>query len=144
MPHLYIETGRRIHRNRRRGFILLSTLTAFLISLMMIPLCMRCIAAFPVIFRPPQSVQDEIAAMQLRRLFALAEDIEVSYAVVDLTYQKKRMSLHLSNDNVILSPGTQICFTNVEDCRFVTEDGILVIVIERENSSVEKVLSPIS
>lgn len=114
-----------------------------MIALMMVPLCMRCISAMPHLFSKPLYVQDEIAALQLRRVFALSEQIEVHDSYVDFTYQKRRMSLHMSNDNIIISPGTQICFTEVSDCRFAIRSGILVIIIEREDSSAEKVLSPL-
>jgi multidrug efflux pump subunit AcrA (membrane-fusion protein) len=86
------------------------------------------------------AVQDEIGAQQLRRMIALSYDIQVSDSEIDLTYRQKAMRLRLSGENVILTPGTQYCFTDVEDCSFHLDGRVIRMVLERENESVEKVL----
>ena len=58
MPGMHSRTAGK-SGNGRRGFILLRTLTAFMIALMMVPLCMRCISAMPYLFSQPEYVQDE-------------------------------------------------------------------------------------
>jgi hypothetical protein len=127
--------GRRV-----RGFLLADTLSAFLIVLMILPLCTYCISAFSPLLSADTAVQDEIGAQQLRRMIALSYDIQVSDSEIDLTYRQKAMRLRLSGENVILTPGTQYCFTDVEDCSFHLDGRVIRMVLERENETVEKVL----
>lgn len=125
---------------RPGGFLLADTLSAFLIALMILPLCTYCITAFSPLLDPEMTVQDETGAQQLRRMIALSSDIQVSDSEIDLVYRQKEMRLHLSGENVILTPGTQYCFTEVDDCSFYLDGKVIRMVLERENETVEKVL----
>lgn len=128
-------------RGRRAGgFLLADTLTAFFIALLILPLCMYCISAFSPLLKTEQTVQDEIAAQQLRRVFVLSHDIQVSGSEITLTYRQKEMRLRRSGRNVILTPGTQYCFTEVDDCSFAAAGGVIRILLVRGDRTVEKVL----
>ena len=125
----------------RAGFILGNTLIAFIVALYLVPLCMACIAPLRGIMEFRRDVQDEISAVQLRRLLLVSDDIEISGESLVFTYQQKSMELSQGGHHVILKPGTQIYFTDTEGCRFECMEGVLEIVYERNGNEYRKVLA---
>lgn len=125
----------------RRGSVLTGTLIAFLIAMMMVPLCMACIAPLRSVFEFETEVQDEIAAMQLRRVMFLAYDIEADSSSLYFTAQNRPMELTRTNRHVILKPGTQIYFPDVDECSFAEADGLVWIIYERNSKEYRKVLA---
>lgn len=131
----------KLRTKSRRGFILGRTLIAFLIALYLVPLCMACIAPLRGIMEFRREVQDEISAMQLRRLLLVSDEIEISGAAICFTYQQRHMELSQSGHHVILKPGTQIYFTDTEGCRFECMEGVLEMIYERNGNEYRNVLA---
>lgn len=125
------------------GFILARVLISVLIALCITPLCMACIAPLRGIMEFHDEIQDEISAMQLRRLLLVSDKIQIEGNVLSFTYQQRHMELAQSAHHVILHPGTQIYFTETDSCRFSDTDGVLMIVYERNNREYRKVLAKV-
>lgn len=131
----------RLHHENRRGFVSETALTAFLCTLMLVPLCLCCIAPLRGMLDFDSRVQDEISALQLRRIFLLSDDIQLYGDCLTFAYQEREMTLYRTGRNVIMTPGTQIFFPDVDTCGFVNENGIAWIVYEREGEQYRKALA---
>ncbi len=125
----------------RTGFILGNTLIAFMVALYLVPLCMACIAPLRGIMEFRRDVQDEISAVQLRRLLLVCDDIEIMGESLVFTYQQRNMELSQGGHHVTMKPGTQIYFTETDGCRFECAEGVLEIVYERDHQEYRKVLA---
>lgn len=125
----------------RGGFILGNTLIAFMVALYLVPLCMACIAPLRGIMEFRRDVQDEISAVQLRRLLLVCDDIEIMGESLVFTYQQRNMELSQGGHHVTMKPGTQIYFTETDGCRFECAEGVLEIVYERDHQEYRKVLA---
>lgn len=134
---------RALRKRTRGGFILESALSAILITLCIVPLCLCCIAPLRNMMEFRHEIMDEISALQLRRVLLLSEDLTVSEAFISFNYQEREMSLSRTNRNVIMTPGTQIYFTDCDSCRFICEGELLWIVYERDGKENRKVLAKI-
>ena len=111
------------------------------IAVLMVPLCMACIAPLGGVLSFNEEIQDEVSALQLRRVLLLSYDLEVHDSWISFTYQERVMELSKGANHVILSPGTQIYFVNVDSCEFSEEDGLLWINYERDGKEYAKPLA---
>lgn len=134
----------KVHRrNRNRGFLLSDALVALMSVLMLIPLCTASIASLSGVFEFQEEVQDEIASLQLRRLFLCAYEVEVSPDAVTFVYDDRQMQLHKVNRHIIISPGTQIFYADVDACEFIVDGDLLYVEFERDAKQYRKVLQKI-
>ncbi len=128
------------HRTGNRGFLLSSALVALMSVLMLIPLCTASIASLRGVFEFQEEVQDEIASLQLRRLFLCAYEIEVSPDAVSFVLDARQMQLLKVNRHIIISPGTQIFYADVDTCEFIVDAGLVYVEFERDAKQYRKVL----
>lgn len=134
---------RGLRKRTRGGFILESALSAILITLCIVPLCLGCIAPLRNMMEFRYEIMDEISAMQLRRVLLLSEDLIVSEASISFDYQERQMALSRTNRNIIMTPGTQIYFPDCDSFHFVCEGELLWIVYERDGRENRKVLAKV-
>ena len=90
-----------------------------------------------------QETQDEIALNQLRRIMILSKDIAYSNNSLSFEYHDERWTVSLINDHLVMQPGTQIFFTDIDGVYFTSSSNILYITYTRDNKSYEKALSNI-
>lgn len=124
----------------RRGFAIIEVLISLLVITAMIPVTIVCIRPFTTIAYFDEEIQDQIALSQLRRILLLSYDIECSPDEVDFEYQLKKRKLSFKNDHVVISDGTQIFFSCVDDAAFYQENQCVYIRYTRKNRTYEKVL----
>ena len=79
-----------------------------------------------------ESVQDEIAISQLRRILNSAEDFQVSHAQLSFAYHEETCWLYCVNGHLILTPGTQIFLSEI-DSAFFTQRGHEISVVWTRN-----------
>ena len=132
----------KLHRNSG-SVVLIDIIAALLICMMMLPVTVQAVAllAHPLHF--DETLQDQIAADQLRRIFLMAYDTEVSGSAVTFTYQNRECSLVQINDHVIMKPGTQIFFSDIESSSFYISEGVLMVEITRNGKSHVYSISPV-
>ena len=51
------------------------------------------------------------------------------------------MHLGLVNENIIIQPGTQIIYTNVDSCEFKCDDDVIIICYERNGNKYEEAIA---
>ena len=104
-----------------------------LVSLIVLSLCMEILSQISILLTQIDAdnelAQDSIAASQLRTLLILAEDIVVEDDSLSYRLDDQEFEIYLVNRRLIITPGTQILFENIDDAAFEeTEDKIYVSV----------------
>lgn len=129
--------GKRNHR----GTILVDFLLTLLISVSLLPIVLCCISVLSKGLIRNYQLQDMIATNQLRRILAISYNLNIEEHTLYFQYQKKEMHLEMVNDNIIIQPGTQIIYTNVDSCDFVLEDDVISICYERNGKKYEEAIA---
>ncbi len=129
--------GKRNHR----GTILVDFLLTLLISVSLLPIVLCCISVLSKGLIRNYQLQDMIATNQLRRILAISYNLNIEEHTLYFQYQKKEMHLEMVNDNIIIQPGTQIIYTNVDSCEFVLEDDVISICYERNGKKYEEAIA---
>jgi hypothetical protein len=122
------------------GFALVEAVLTLLIASAMIPITILCMRPIGGMLAFDEELQDAIALAQLRRIFLLSYDIQSSANEIQFTYQQKEWNLTFKNDRLILSPGTQIFLSKLDDCFFLEKDQCLYVSYTRGAEQYEKVL----
>jgi prepilin-type N-terminal cleavage/methylation domain-containing protein len=126
------------------GFALIEMLMTMMIVTALIPITILCIRPFNGALQFDEEIQDQIALSQMRRIILLSYDLQCSPQQLDFIYQRKHCTLSFKNNHLILSPGTQIFISEIEDAYFKEEYNCIYIIYEREGKEYEKVLGSIS
>ena len=96
-------------------------LLTLLIIVMMIPVIILSISTISHALKQPYCLQDLVATYQLRRILVLSYSPHI----------EEDMKLSLINENIILTPGTQIFYIDVDTCMFYEENHVIYVQYER-------------
>ncbi len=88
-----------------------------------------------------ESVQDEIAIAQLRRILNAAEDFHTGHAQLSFTYHEETCSLYCINDHLILTPGTQIFLSEIPSVSFRQAGHEITVVWTRNGHEEERIIA---
>lgn len=77
--------------------------------------------------------QDLISSWQIHHILNLAVDIEVFDKQITYTYFDQEREINLVNSKIIIQPGTNIFFLQVDDCQFYIEDEDIYLKITRKS-----------
>ena len=69
--------------------------------------------------------QDAIAIVQLRKIFTLGNDFIVHPKEIEFNYHQEDVFLKLINKNIVLKPGTQFFFMDLDDVTFFEDSGCI-------------------
>lgn len=111
--------------------ILIDLLLTIMITLLLIPVVLVSLQILTGTLHFEENVQDMIASYQLRRILLLAYDKEANGQMLSFTYQNKDMTLSQVNENIIIQPGTQIMYANVENTRICQIGNVIYLSYER-------------
>lgn len=123
-----------LHARNHAGYLLTDMLVVIGAVCALIPAASSCIALLPQLLAVDENVQDEIAAAQLRRILMLAYDPCVSSDTLSFTYQGKEMALYETNGHLILTPGTQIFFSEIDSASFEESGEVIYVILRRKNT----------
>lgn len=127
--------------NRRRsGFILSEALICLLICLMMLPIAADCLSLFAHRTENQEQIQDEIALAQLRHILTVSYELECQGSQLVFQYHQQECLLRWTNSHLILTPGTQIFLSKMEEPYFYEENGCICISYQRKGKTYEKIL----
>jgi len=124
----------------QRGFALIELLITMIIVTAMIPITIICLSPFQNLLQFDERIQDQIALRQIRRIIMLSYDPEFSSEELDFIYQEKQQKLRFINHHLVLSPGTQIFLSDIDDAGFEEKDGFIYVVYERDHQIYECIL----
>lgn len=125
---------------RNKGFLLEQVLISIMIISILLPISISCIQLLQNKETITQNIQDEIALRQLRQILLLSYDISYNEDVLTFTYQQKQWELYYRNQHLVLTPGTQIFITEIEQASFFETNECIYLVYQREGETFEKIL----
>lgn len=126
--------------NRRRGSILAEYILTLMIILMLIPITLISLSVISLGLKKDQVIQDVIADHQIRRILSLSYDAYIENDTLHFNYQNKERTLSLVNGNLILQPGTEIMYVNVDIASFYQENNTIFLFYTRGEKMYEKAL----
>jgi len=124
----------------KRGFILPRTLISFFVIFFMMIIVLN---AFKVISKykiDNYEIQDEISTIQIMRLLTISNNIDVSSNRISFDLDNKTWNIELINNNVILQPGTQFIFIDVDNAWFNKENRFIYINFIRKNIEYKRLI----
>lgn len=119
--------------NRRRGFISINTLVAFIVTLSIIPLAVSVISSVANINISYTEVNDELALLDLRRKLLIAYDVKNNGNSLSFIYDNDDFELSLINNRLVLTPGYQMFLDDIDYIEFVEEGNSIYIRYGRKN-----------
>lgn len=133
---------RNMHKSSCDGFALSDLLLTMMIVCMLIPGVMLSISVLQRTLHKDETVQDMIAEYQLRQILLSSYDIHLENNVLCFENKERDMRLSYKNNHVILQPGTQIFFSDIDNAIFYEDNNTWMIHYEREGKTIEKALIP--
>jgi lipopolysaccharide export system protein LptA len=85
-------------------------------------------------------IQDEISTIQIMRLLTISNNIDVSSNRISFDLDNKTWNIELINNNVILQPGTQFIFIDVDNAWFNKENRFIYINFIRKNIEYKRLI----
>lgn len=125
---------------RRHGYIMMELILSVLIVLMLVPVILLSISSLSTSLSFEQTVQDEIAIQQLRRILALSYDLEVEGNGLTFRYQGKQRNLCFVNQKLVIQPGTWIFLTELDDLAILESSELVYLSYVRNG---ENYVSPL-
>ena len=116
-------------------------LLSLLIVVVMVQITTSAILLLPSFSSVSQSVQDEIAIAQLRRILIISTDFKTTADTLYFTNQGREMKLRVVNDNLIIQPGTQIMLVDVDGVTFMEQGHTIVCHYERNGAQHERIIA---
>ncbi len=118
---------------RKKGYTLKEMVLAINICLIMLPILLISMIKLNDLKYYYDDISGNISIMQLRKILLISYDIEVSNDNLHFSYQNKECDLYLTNNHLIMSPGTQVIYENIDDVRFYINNSSIYLEIERDN-----------
>ena len=125
-----------MHR-RESGMILEQLLLSVAVLMLLAPTINLILSLQMKMAAFDESIQEEIAVSQLRRILNASEDFHTSRAQLSFTYHEEECSLYCINRHLILTPGTQIFLSEIDSAVF-TQNGHEIAVVWTRNHHEEK------
>ena len=121
----------------RRGSILTEFLIVLMIMVATLPLTVQLIQVTSNVNHHQTEIQDMISSYQLRRILLLSYDIEGSNEALTFEYNNEQFVLNVVNNKLLLQPGTQIYYPDIDDGYFVKEGNVWCFVYHRGQEEYE-------
>ena len=86
------------------------------------------------------AINEEIELMKLREVLLLSYDLDVKENALTFLYQEDLFTLSLTNEKLILQPGTVIYLSELDKIRFEERRGSVYLIYERQGKEYETVL----
>lgn len=117
---------------RKRGFSKLELVVSVYIFLLLLPLLLNIYKSIASLDFYYYDVSGNMSIVQLRKILLLSYDIEVNDNYLSFNYQDKDYEIYLTNDHLIMTPGTQIIYEDVLDASFYIENDCIYLEILKD------------
>ena len=109
----------------KKGFLLSEMLLSLIIAVIILPITITSLKLCKEGLKFETCKQDAIAIVQLRKIFTLGNDFIVHPKEIEFNYHQEDVFLKLINKNIVLKPGTQFFFMDLDDVTFF-EDSVCI------------------
>ena len=120
-----------------KGSILLEALLLLIISNLSVTVISQLMRQYYFLQVDIYQTQDLITVFQLESLFMTSTIVEVDDDSIELLIGEETFYIEQVNANIILTPGTQILFLDVEETYFLKEETHIKINFMRKNKEKE-------
>ena len=121
----------------RRGSILTEFLIILMIMVVTLPITVQLIEVTMHVNQHHYEIQDMISSYQLRRILLLSYDIEGNENGLSFEYNGDEFMLNVVNEKLILQPGTQIYYPDIDDGYFINIGNVWCFIYHRDNEEYE-------
>lgn len=123
----------KILKLNNKGWIFYEVIITLIITIIIIPILFSCLKITVNMKFYDENIQDEIKTIQLQRIFLIAYDIKLDNNQIDFKYNNQIRSLKFINNHIILTPGTQVFYEDVDLVKFeLNEDEVKIIYFRNE------------
>ncbi len=126
---------------KRNGIILQDFICSLLIVLLCLPITIASIKILHQNLQFEETIQDRIVSLQFRKILLLSEEISTNGNELYFTYHGRQMRASCKNHHVIIQPGTQIMFSDIDTATFESKDQIIIITYTRKGKEYHEVLA---
>ena len=119
--------------SERRGSASVRVLVALLVILSLLPLAVTVFRFTAALDFDYDTVNSEMALMDLRRVLLLAYDLEVTDHELDFIYHNDDYSLKVVNGKLLLQPGSQIYLNDIDEVNFYRKNGCIYLSYKEKN-----------
>ena len=109
----------------KKGFLLSEMLLSLIIAVIILPITITSLKLCKEGLKFETCKQDAIAIVQLRKIFTLGNDFIVHPKEIEFNYHQEDVFLKLINKNIVLKPGTQFFFMDLDDVNFFEDSGCI-------------------
>ncbi len=124
-----------------KGFVLIDYLLLIFILMISLTMMMNIFMIMDNYSFLNQKVQDEIMLYQLRKIMVTSNEFEINNSMLAFDFDNKRWELYHTNNKVILAPGVQVVFDDIDEVYFKHENNLIYICFKRNGQFVERVLT---
>ncbi len=123
-----------IKQNMKKGFSLVEVLIALVLSFFIIELL---VSSFTYIETNSNDDinQDLLSAFMLYEIFNVSVDIIVLDDSISFKYLEDQRELLLINNRLIIRPGTQIYFNNINEYEFFVKENYIYLKLKRNKKT---------
>lgn len=123
-----------------RGMILTDFLLTMMIAIMLVPAVLVCLNVLAGSLQFNEEVQDMIAEAQIRHILLISSDKKIENGSLLFDFQNRSMNLSFVNDHLILQPGTQIIFSDIDSGQIESRNNMIYAIYTRNHHTYEKVI----
>lgn len=109
----------------KKGFLLSEMLLSLIIAVIILPITITSLKLCKEGLKFETCKQDAIAIVQLRKIFTLGNNFIVHPKEIEFNYHQEDVFLKLINKNIVLKPGTQFFFMDLDDITFFEDSGCI-------------------
>jgi hypothetical protein len=130
-------------RRYNRGVISIEILISLSITLMLLPVVYQSLYLITKIKMFDEVIQDEIATYQLRRKLLVAENFDISKEDLYFDCDGNRWHLYLNNNHLLLTPGSQFVYNDIDDINFSVNNNLLTVSYTRSNYLEKRIIGKV-
>lgn len=124
----------------KKGFTLVEMLISFMLFSLSMSIVLGILPAYEQLLEDKQTIEEEIAFRQIRRVILLAESIIVQPDCLNFFYLKENATLEIDHDQLVKRNGYVLYFEGFENAYFKEKGSCIYFDYEKEGKAYERFL----
>ena len=127
-------------RRYRNGVVNIEIIISLVIILMLLPILYQSFFLMTKIDLTDEIIQDEIATYQIRRKLLLSDNFSINNNDLFFDNNGNRWHLYLNNNHLLLSPGSQIIYNDIEKVSFEKNGNVIYVTYVRNKKNITRII----
>lgn len=124
-----------------KGYILKDFLLGIAVFMILFPIVLECAEIISDLRYVDDSLNDEIAVLQLRRKMIIADDISLNGNEMKFNIGDNEYNLRYDSGRLYLTPGYQLFLNDIESFGFKIYDGMIFVDYEKDGRFYERFIA---